>query len=110
MSDDDYGLQFALDRIRMRNRFAFFFTGLVFAILSFAIQFRVSSEALYIKSFETGSWVALSVTGLLALRMLGAFPATHERMSARGQLLMDALFIIGVAALLAAKILDSLKA
>lgn len=50
-----------LEKVRSIYKFHFFFTALVFAILSFAIQFPVSSENLWIKIMEVVSWVPPSI-------------------------------------------------
>lgn len=54
-------------------KFRFFFVGLVFAILSFAMQFPVSTESMCIKSLEGVSWLFLLITGFFAIKDCGGF-------------------------------------
>ncbi len=101
-----------LERVRAVWRFHFFFAGLVFAILSFAIQFPVSSINLWIKLAESLSWVTIGFSGLLALRQIGGFaPADSPRylkdLSPNWRKVMWAAFLVGIALLLIAKITDS---
>jgi hypothetical protein len=105
---EEYAEQVALETMRNESRFEFFFAGLVFAVLSFAIQYPVSSNDWSIKALESVSWVAFSATGLLALRGLGAFSVKRRgSIGVQGRRAMWGLFIAGVFTLLAAKILDS---
>ena len=54
-------------------KFRFFFVGLVFAILSFAMQFPVTTDNQLIKITEAVSWFFLLITGFLAIRDCGGF-------------------------------------
>jgi len=62
--------QWMLDSIR---RLRFFFCGLVFAMLSFSLQFQVESPSKLIIGFEFGSWILLAITGFYALKDCGGF-------------------------------------
>jgi hypothetical protein len=102
-----------LEKVRSIYKFHFFFTALVFAILSFAIQFPVSSENLWIKIMEVVSWVLIAATALLALKQIGGFASTdtmeyHQGLNIRWRKVMWFLFFVGVWMLLIAKILNSL--
>jgi hypothetical protein len=102
-----------LEKVRSIYKFHFFFTALVFAILSFAIQFPVSSENLWIKIMEVVSWVLIAATALLALKQIGGFAPIdtmeyHQGLNIRWRKVMWFLFFVGVWMLLIAKILNSL--
>ena len=91
-------------------KFRFFFVGLVFAILSFAIQFPIKSEEFYLKLTETSSWGLIATTGLLSLADIGGFslssePSASLTKQARG--VMWVCFLLGVVLLLASKICAS---
>ena len=103
-----------MERVRNAYRFEYFFAGLVFAVLSFAIQYPVAESVRFIKSLEAVSWVALALTGLMSLKGLGGFAPTYAStykqtvmLSEPARKVMWGLFVVGVSALLAAKILDS---
>ena len=92
-------------------KFRFFFVGLVFAILSFAIQFPIEGAGYYLKLAEAASWAFIAITGLLALADIGGFSRSSEPKSkltefARGA--MWACFLVGILLLLTSKIWASL--
>jgi ABC-type transport system involved in cytochrome c biogenesis permease component len=94
--------------VQFLKRFYFFFTGLVFAVLSFAIQYPVKTTNLFISIGEAISWVLLAIAGFLALREIGAFHLKDtkkalESLKERQRWCMWASFIAGVGLLLAAK-------
>lgn len=102
-----------LEKIRAIYKFHFFFTALVFAILSFAIQFPVSSANLWIKIMEVISWVLIAATALLALKQVGGFTLVdameyHQGLNIMWRKVMWVLFFTGVWLLLIAKIVNSL--
>jgi hypothetical protein len=102
-----------LEKVRSVYKFHFFFTALVFAILSFAIQFPVSSDILYIKLMEALSWLLIAATALLALKQIGGFSSEDTKKGFIGlgkkcRTGMWVLFFVGVSLLLSAKILNSL--
>ena len=91
-------------------KFRFFFVGLVFAILSFAIQFPIKSEEFYLKLTEASSWGLIATTGLLALADIGGFSLSSEPNSSLTKLARGAMwvcFLLGVVFLLASKICAS---
>ena len=93
-------------RIEMETavRFRFFFTGLVFAILSFAIQFPVSSNVFAIKITEVSSWALFAVTGILALFDSGVVRGyTQGGLTRKWSIFMWICFFGGVLLLLASK-------
>lgn len=102
-----------LEKVRSIYKFHFFFTALVFAILSFAIQFPVSSNHPWIKIIEATSWLLIAATALLALKQVGGFAPIdtlqyHQGLSIRWRRIMWFLFSVGVGLLLTAKIANSL--
>lgn len=68
-------------RMRMRyqwmlqsmTKFRFFFAGLVFAILSFTVQFSIRPASPLVNWLQGSAWVLLLMTGVLALRDAGGF-------------------------------------
>ena len=92
-------------------KFRFFFAGLVFAILSFAIQFPVKSPEFYLKLTEAASWGLIAVTGLFALVDIGGFSLSSEannRLPRFARVAMWSCFFLGVVLLLVSKIWASL--
>ena len=94
-------------------KFRFFFVALVFAILSFAIQFPINTTEFYLKLAEASSWVLIAITGLLALADIGGFSLSSESNTmltkcARGT--MWGCFLFGVLLLLVSKIWASFGA
>ena len=89
-----------LEKVRSIYKFHFFFAALVFAILSFAIQFPVSSENLWIKIMEVVSWVLIAATALLTLKQVGGFAPIdtmeyHQGLNIRWRKVMWFLFLSG---------------
>lgn len=98
-----------LEKVRAIYKFHFFFTGLVFAVLSFAIQYPVSNAYRWIKVIESMSWVVIGLTGFLALKQIGGFSLDdtmkyHSGLSKKWRKVMWFLFVFGVLLLLIAKI------
>ena len=88
-------------------KFRFFFVGLVFAILSFAIQFPLKVADTEIKFAEVSSWGLLAITGLLALADIGGFSVFSEpttRLTGWSRGAMWLCFLFGVVLLLVSKI------
>ena len=67
----------ARDRLRYQSmldsitKFRLFFAGLVFAMLSFSVQFSVVSANRAVKWCQLAAWLLLLATGVLALRDAG---------------------------------------
>lgn len=85
-------------------RFRLFFAGLVFTVLSFAVQFQVESTVIYIKVMEVAAWTALGGVGMFALRDCGGLASTAtekvvEGLSRKHRQLMWALFVLSLALL-----------
>lgn len=102
-----------LENVRSNYRFNFFFSGLVFAILSFAIQFPVKGDTVWIKIIEAVSWIVIGLTGILALKQMGGFSlknatATRSGLSRNWQFTMWTLFLYDVSLLLLSKIVNFL--
>ena len=93
-------------------KFRFFFVGLVFAILSFAIQFPLKSTEFCLKLAETSSWGLIATTGLLAIADIGGFSLSSEPNSSLPKFARGAMwvcFLFGVVLLLASKIWASFE-
>lgn len=103
-----------LERLRNIYKFDFFFAGLVFAIFSFAMQFSVKSNCIYLRIAESIAWVLFLIVGLCALYICGGFLIrhTHGALEKRQSCLpkvrwmMWALFVIAVGILVIVKIAD----
>jgi hypothetical protein len=88
-------------------KFRFFFVGLVFAILSFAIQFPIKTFEFGLKLSEATSWGLIAITGLFALVDIGGFSLSSEsnkRLTTYARVAMWVCFFTGVVLLLASKI------
>jgi hypothetical protein len=93
--------------IELASKFRFFFVALVFAILSFAVQFPTSTSSVWLKLVEATAWIGLAASGLLALVDVGAFRIIRHStgyLAPFGRVLMWFFFLIAIAALLVAKI------
>lgn len=106
--------EWALERVRNLYKFDFFFTGLVFAVLSFAMQFPVKSSCLYLVVAEGISWVLFVLVGMCALYLCGGFLIrhTHSELEQRQEhqpkirFLMWVLFVIAIGVLVFVKIVN----
>ena len=90
-------------------KFRFFFVALVFAILSFAMQFPVVTASACIKSIEAFYWLLLIVTGFLAIKDCGGFASIINEEAINGlkqkqRKTMWALFFIAIILLFIAKV------
>jgi hypothetical protein len=93
-------------------KFKFFFVGLVFAILSFAIQFPLKSTYPALKISEASSWGLMAITGILALVEIGGFSVSETStngLTRWGRVAMWGCFLLGLLLLLASKIWASLQ-
>ena len=102
-----------LEKVRSIYKFHFFFAGLVFAILSFAIQFPVKGDTVWIKIIEAISWTTIGLTGILALKQIGGFSLEdtieyHQGLKKNWRILMWTLFLCGIILLLFSKIVSSI--
>ena len=103
-----------LERVRNIYKFDFFFTGLVFAIVSFAMQFPVKSACLCLRIAESFSWILFLVVGICALYVCGGFIMRHTDpvLEKRQQILpkvrwwMWSSFVVAVVILVFVKIID----
>jgi len=106
-----------LEKEKAIHKFKFFFAGLVFAVLSFVIQFPVKTNHFWIKVLESSSWVLFGSVALLALRNIGGFSledtnkgAYRTGLAKTWMFIMWLLFFFGVTAILVAKIATSFVA
>jgi hypothetical protein len=94
MADSSLGREeehrFASERIRYEwmlaslQKFRLFFAGLVFAILSFSVQFAIKPSNNFTALFQLFSWLSLLLTGILALRDAGGFFSEYTERAFQG--------------------------
>lgn len=105
----------ARERIRYQwmldglSKFRLFFAGLVFAMLSFSVQFAVQTTDRTARWCQVLAWAFFGLTGLLALRDAGGFVVRYtehvfEGLSPRTRWLMWACFVLGVVLLAATRV------
>lgn len=107
-------IEWDLERLRNIYKFDFFFAGLVFAIVSFAMQFPIKSHFIYLRIAEGVSWVLFLAVGICALYICGGFftKHTHAALQKRNEHLpkvrcwMWRLFISAIGILAIVKIVD----
>jgi hypothetical protein len=68
--------QWMLDSV---SKFRLFFAGLVFAMLSFSVQFSVGSPNRAVKWCQVAAWLLLLATGALSLRDAGGFVSKNTQ-------------------------------
>src|SRR5712692_9757797 len=90
--------QWMLDGI---SKFRFFFAGLVFAVLSFSVQFAAQTKYRPARWCQALAWAFLVLSGMLALRDAGGFVAKYtqdvlEGLSPCMRRFMWAFFLLGV--------------
>jgi hypothetical protein len=93
-------------------RFYFFFTGLIFAILSFSMQYSIKTSNNYIKISEIIAWFLLLIAGILGLKEIGAFTVKNigkilERLRPAERLIMWIFFIGALLILVIARAISS---
>lgn len=93
-------------------RFRLFFAGLVFAILSFSIQFAMvpKANASLVNTIHVIAWLLLIAAGFLALRDAGGFISKHTEESFNGlssswRKIMWGMFAVALLLLVSARIL-----
>ena len=107
-------IEWDLERLRNIYKFDFFFAGLVFAIVSFAMQFPIKNNCICLRIAEGVSWVLFLVVGICALYVCGGFLTrhTHEALQKRNEHLpavrcwMWRFFIGAIGILTIVKIID----
>ena len=103
-----------LERVRNIYKFDFFFTGLVFAIVSFAIQFPVKNKSWILKIVEGFSWLLFIIAGICSLYVCGGFITRHteivlkkrEARIPKVRFCMWLFFIAAILVLVIVKIVD----
>jgi hypothetical protein len=103
-----------LERVRNIYKFDFFFAGLVFAALSFAMQFPVKSSYIYLVVAEGISWILFLIVGMCALYLCGGFLTRHthgalekrQERQPKVRFLMWVLFVTAVGILAIVKIVN----
>lgn len=102
------------ERLRSIYKFELFFSGLVFATVSFAMQFPVRSSWFGLKIAEAFSWVLFLIVGMCALYVCGGFRIrdTHGALRKHDEYLpkirscMWVLFVSAIVILAIVKITD----
>lgn len=103
-----------LERVRNIYKFDFFFAGLVFAVLSFGMQFSVKSCCIYLRIAEGISWILFLLVGVCALYVCGGFLTQHthgelekrQKDSPKARRIMWVLFVVAIVILSIVKIAD----
>ena len=109
---------FQRERIRYQwmlesvQKFKFFFAGLVFAILSFSVQFSITPANCTIKWSQATGWACLLITGVLALKDTGGFVKIYNEKSFDGlgsnwRVLMWVLFVAAMFLLIITRIIPN---
>jgi len=100
-----------LEKVKFIYKFQFFFTGLVFAILSFSIQYSTNNENIIIKFIEISSWIFLFVSGIFSIKNIGGFVLDDTNkyqkdiyLNKKERFTMWITFVLGVIFLLVSKI------
>lgn len=103
-----------LERVRNIYKFDFFFAGLVFAIVSFAMQFPIKSACLGLRIAESISWISFLAVGICALYVCGGFIIRHtdpvlekrQEIIPKVRCWMWSFFVVAVVILALVKIID----
>src|SRR5438445_2823086 len=106
----------ARERIRYQwmlesvSKVRLFFAGLVFAMLSFSVQFAVATENRAAKGCQLAAWILLLLTGMLSVRDAGGFVTKHTQdkfdgLSPAIRRRMWWCFVIAVVLLMSARVL-----
>src|SRR5712691_4581144 len=108
MARDRLRYQWMLDSV---SKFRLFFAGLVFAMLSFSIQFSVVTANRAATWCQLAAWLLLLLTGMLSLRDAGGFVAKNTQDVFEGlppavRRLMWACFLLAIILLMSARFLS----
>jgi len=106
----------ARDRLRYQwmldsvSKFRMFFAGLVFAMLSFSVQFSVVSANRAVKGCQLAAWLLLLATGVLSLRDAGGLVAKNtenvfDGLTSGVRRIMWGCFLVALILLMSARIL-----
>ena len=107
MARDRARYQWMLDSV---SKFRLFFAGLVFAMLSFSVQFAVATTNRAAKGCQLAAWILLLLTGMLSLRDAGGFVTKNtqdvfEGLSPTMRRRMWACFVLAIILLMSARFL-----
>ena len=108
----------ARDRIRYQwmldsvSKFRLFFAGLVFAMLSFSVQFSIVTANRAAKWCQVAAWLLLLGTGVLAVRDAGGFVSKYtqdkfEGLSSAMRWLMWGCFVLALVLLMIVRLLSN---
>ena len=108
----------ARERIRYQwmlesvSKVRLFFAGLVFAMLSFSVQFAVATENRAAKGCQLAAWILLLLTGMLSVRDAGGFVTKHTQdkfdgLSPAIRRLMWGCFLLALVLLMTARLLSN---
>ncbi len=100
------GHELELEHTKAFYRYRLFFCSLVFAILSFAIQFSVKSDCNLLRVLEGCGWIFLLLCGFLSIRELGGFRLKniYIGLSPKWQFAKYALFVVAMLLLIISKL------
>jgi hypothetical protein len=109
MARDRLRYQWMLDSV---SKFRLFFAGLVFATLSFSVQFSVASTNRVANWSQFVAWLLLLLTGVLSLRDAGGLVAKNtqdvfEGLSPALRRCMWACFLLAMILLMGARLLST---
>jgi hypothetical protein len=96
------------DRVRLESevKLKFFMVGLIFAILSFAIQSPVESGPALLKTAEAACWAMFAGAGIFSIRDIGGFSVESNDvglLSRKEKSFMWFLFLSGLYGLIIVK-------
>lgn len=92
-ADERVRYQWMLDSV---SKFRLFFVGLVFAILSFSVQFSIVTGNRAAKGCQVAAWILLLATGMLSLRDAGGFVTRYTQDKFDGLSACDPTADVGV--------------
>lgn len=106
-----------LDYIRTKaihdslTKYRFYFSGLVFAILSYSIQKPIDSPLIWLNILESASWLLFATSGIMSLKECGGLSKkltegnVYQGLSPNLRLTMYVLFLIALGLLVLPRII-----
>ena len=106
-----------LDYIRTKavhdslTKYRFYFSGLVFAILSYSIQKPIDSLLIWLNILESASWLLFAASGIMSLKECGGLSKkltegnVYQGLSPNLRLTMYVLFLIALGLLVFPRII-----